>query len=216
VIEGAIHWPGILLAYAVITLGVISPGPAVMAIMGTALEKGRRPAVVLASGVVCGSAFWGITAAAGLSVVLSQFGMALVALKIIGGMYMLWLAWKSLRIAMNPVPLIPRAATHTDNRRMLLSGLLIHLTNPKGVFGWLATISVGMTAGAPAWVAVVIVAGGVTISAIGHIGYAILFSTAKAATIYTRMRRGIQLSLSAVFGAAGLSLLTTSFERTTP
>lgn len=164
-----LHWPGILLAYAVIAVGVMSPGP------------------------------------------------ALIVLKIVGGLYLLWLAWKSLRSAMTAVPLaVSTPSKRSDDRRMVFSGLLIHLTNPKGVFGWLATISVGMAVDAPLWVAMLIVAGGVTISAVGHIGYAIAFSTGRAVSIYARARRGIQLCLAAVFGAAGVRLLTTSFERTTP
>ena len=205
---GDVHLAGILMAWSVIAIGALSPGPAVLAIMGAALERGRRPAAFLASGVVCGSLFWGVMAAAGLSALLSRFGTALVLLKIVGGLYLLWLASKALRAAFAdappPPPSVPNARR---DRHMWLTGLLIHLTNPKGVFGWLAMVALGMTAEAPGWVAVVIVAGGVTISAICHGGYALLFSTPGAARLYARARRAIQFTLAAIFGAAGLRLL---------
>lgn len=44
-----------------------SPGPATLAISGTAMAQGRAAAVTLAAGVVLGSASWGIAAGFGLS-----------------------------------------------------------------------------------------------------------------------------------------------------
>ena len=204
----SVHVAGILMAYSVVAIGALSPGAAVIAIMGAALERGRRPAVFLAGGVVCGSLFWGIMAAAGLSALLARYGTVLIVLKIAGGLYLLWLASRALRAAFADAPPMRPAAPDADgNRKMWLSGLLIHLTNPKGVFGWLATVALGMTPESPVWVAVAIVAGGVTISAICHVGYALLFSTPRAARLYARARRGIQLAFAAVFGTAGLRLL---------
>ena len=40
-----IHLPGILLAYSVLAVGILSPGPAVIAIIGTALVS--RPGVMV-------------------------------------------------------------------------------------------------------------------------------------------------------------------------
>jgi hypothetical protein len=42
-----------LLAYTAFAIGVASPGPSVLAVMGTAMAQGRTRALVLASGVVC-------------------------------------------------------------------------------------------------------------------------------------------------------------------
>ena len=214
-IEGSILL-GVLMAWSVIAVGASSPGPAVMAIIGTALERGRAPATVLALGVVSGSAIWGTLAAAGLATVLARYGQALILLKVVGGLYLLWFAWRSLRAARDDAP-PPRAAgiTARGTGRTWLTGLAIHLTNPKGVFGWMATIAVGMTPETPGWVVVVIVTGGVTISAFFHVGYALLFSTVRAAQLYERARRPIQYTFAAVFGAAGLHLLKAPLERTT-
>ena len=91
----------LLLAYSAYAVGTASPGPSNLAIMATAMNAGRKPALVLALGVVSGSVFWGLLAAFGLSAVLATYSSALVAMKILGGIYLLWLAAKSARAAMS-------------------------------------------------------------------------------------------------------------------
>ena len=48
------------------TTTVSSAGPTTLALVGTALEQGRVKALILASGVTCGSLTWSIAAALGL------------------------------------------------------------------------------------------------------------------------------------------------------
>ncbi|MEM9278509.1 MAG: LysE family transporter [Pseudomonadota bacterium] len=204
-----IHLSGILLAYSMIVIGVLSPGPAVLAVIGTALERGREPAVYLSAGVVCGSALWGTAAALGMSAILTKYAYALYLVKIVGGLYLLWLAWKSFRSVMSAQEKAMNLDAKRGNaKQMWFTGFLLHLTNPKAVIAWIATIALGVTETSPAWVSFVIVIGGITLSALGHIGYAFLFSTDRMTRVYAKARRPIAFVFSALFGFAGLKLLT--------
>ena len=104
--------------------------------LGTALSRGRAPAVQFSLGVVCGSAFWGVAAAAGMTAILTAYANVLIVLKIAGGLYLLWLAWKALRSALAGAP---GAAPETYARKaaspaqMWAGGFLLHLLNPKAV-----------------------------------------------------------------------------------
>jgi threonine/homoserine/homoserine lactone efflux protein len=49
------YMPQLLLAWSIQAMGVLSPGPSVMLILGVATGKGRLPAVTTAFGVACGS-----------------------------------------------------------------------------------------------------------------------------------------------------------------
>ena len=53
--------------YATYIFASASPGPSVMAIMGTAMAEGRRPALTLALGVIGGSMTWAGLASLGLT-----------------------------------------------------------------------------------------------------------------------------------------------------
>src|SRR5260370_42702952 len=51
----SIYLPGILLAYATFFLAIASPGPNVLAIIGTSMSVGRRSGIALALGVAVGA-----------------------------------------------------------------------------------------------------------------------------------------------------------------
>ena len=82
------------------------------------------------------------------------------------------------------------------------------MTNPKAALAWIAIVSLGMQAGAPLWVAFVIVVGTTVLSVICHVLYALVFSTPPMVRIYAKGRRWVQGTLGFLFTFAGLKLLT--------
>jgi threonine/homoserine/homoserine lactone efflux protein len=204
------HLNHLLLVYAAYLIAIATPGPSNMAIMGVAMSQGRKPAVVLALGVITGSWCWAMLAATGLSAVLSSYAHALVAIKIAGGMYLLYLAYKSARSAMSKPK--PQAASGELAQApayfaLYRRGLLMHLTNPKAVLGWIAIMSIGLQPGAEPSTLVEILAGCAVLGVIIFCGYALLFSTAPAVRIYQRSKRYIEGVLAVFFGFAGIKML---------
>lgn len=92
----------LLLAYLAYFVGTASPGPSNLAIMSIVSHSGRRAAFAFAAGVMSGSFFWVMLAALGLSAILVAYSRFLLAVKIAGGLYLLWLACKSGRAAWKP------------------------------------------------------------------------------------------------------------------
>ena len=198
------------LLYGTYLIATASPGPSNMAIMGTAMRDGRRPALALAAGVVTGSLFWAILAAIGVSAVLTAYAQALVALKIAGGLYLLWLAFRAGKSAMkrshdtDEVSVSGKALRY---RLLYRQGVLMHIGNPKAIMSWVAIISLGIHHNAAAD-GVAVIVGGCVLLGIGVFGgYAIVFSTTSMIALYARLRRWIEGVLSAVFAVAGLKLL---------
>ena len=95
----SVYLPGIILAYAAFLLSIMSPGPNILAIMGTSMNIGRSSGIALALGVASGSFCWAMLTVTGLSALLASYAVALTAIKIVGGLYLLWLAYKSFRAA---------------------------------------------------------------------------------------------------------------------
>ncbi|MFN3363854.1 MAG: LysE family translocator, partial [Allorhizobium sp.] len=93
------HWPQVVAAYLVYLVAVLSPGPATMAIASASLGQGRRHGLTIASGIFCGSMTWAIAASLGLAAILSQYAQALILMRILGGLYLLYLAWRAFRSA---------------------------------------------------------------------------------------------------------------------
>ena len=200
----------LLLVYAAYLVAVASPGPSTMRIMGTAMHHGRRAALLVAAGVVTGSIFWGVVAATGVAAVLTRFAEFLIVLKMLGGLYLIYLAFRAGRSAMTSDDrqsardgargAAPAAAYYRQ-------GLLMHLTNPKSVLGWIALVALGLGPEAASETVVVILAGCAVLAIAVFGGYAIVFSTAPMVRVYGRARRWIEGFLAALFALAGLRLL---------
>lgn len=208
--ELSLYLPGILLSWSALLLALVSPGPSVIAIMGTALGAGRPAGLAMAAGVAVGSFIWGLLTAAGLAAVITAYAWALVALKILGGLFLLWLAFNAFRSAASSQDVAARVAqvSHKGGRSYFTKGAAIHLTNPKAALAWIAIIALGLPANAPLWVALTIAGGGFVISLTVNGAYALAFSAPPMVRLYAKARRVIQFVMGSVFALAGLRLLT--------
>lgn len=206
----SLYLPGILLAYSAFLLAIASPGPNILAVIGTSMSVSRSSGMALAMGVATGSFTWAILTVFGLSAILTTYASALLAIKIFGGLYLLWLAYKSFQSA---------ASRHDIEAKELAGGLrtpfgyfkrgyIIQMTNPKAALAWVAIISLGLQTGAPLWVGTSIVIGTFVMSIAIHLIYAVAFSTPAMVRLYGKSRRAIQGVLGTFFAFAGLRLLT--------
>ena len=206
----SLYLPGILLAYSAFLLAIASPGPNILAVIGTSMSVNRGSGMALAMGVATGSFTWALLTVFGLSAILATYASALLVIKLFGGLYLLWLAYKSFKSALARHDI--EAKELAGGRRTPLGyfqrGYIIQMTNPKAALAWIAIISLGLQEGAPLWVGAVIVLGTFALSVIIHLFYAVAFSTPVMVRLYGKARRVIQGVLGTFFAFAGLRLLT--------
>ncbi|WP_353193509.1 LysE family translocator [Pandoraea pnomenusa] len=200
----------LLIAFTAYFVNAASPGPSNLAIMSIAANHGRRPALTFALGVMSGSLFWAMIATLGVSATLLAYSQFLVVIKLFGGLYLLWLAFKSARSAMRASDSAATVPVGADGklllRRLYLRGTLLHLTNPKAVLGWVSVAALSSTPdGGMPWI---VVPGCAALGLTIFCGYAVLFSTRAARRVYLRLRRWLDGCLAVVFGTAGWQLLT--------
>lgn len=186
-----------------------SPGPATLAISGTAMSAGRAAGVSVASGVVVGSASWGIAAALGMSALMLANAWVFEVIRYAGAAYLLYLAAKSLRSAVRPKPLTMQAQS---NESLFLKGFLIHITNPKAILAWGAIYAIALPSGASTGMVWQLFGLLVTTSIIVFIGYGILFSHPAVVRGYVSAKRWFDALFAALFGAASLKILTARLE----
>lgn len=204
-----IYWQGILMSYAAFFLGIASPGPNILAVIGTSMSQGRKSGLSLGLGVALGSFCWAIFTVVGLSALLALYASVLTVIKVFGGCYLLWLAYKSFKSASKSHD-IHTTEMSDDGKGVFgyfFRGLFVQMTNPKAALSWIAIISLGLTEGAPFWVEATIVGGTFTLSIIFHSLYALAFSTPVMVRLYSKARRTIQITLGTFFAFAGVKLL---------
>ena len=187
-----------------------SPGPATIATLLVSMQQGRKDGILFGFGLSVGLGFWGIVAATGLGVLLQGSAQVLFALKVLGGLYLLWLALQSFRSSLRAHS---KQAKPASEGRWFWKGLLLNLSNPKAIFAWMAALSMGLGNGSGAAMialsTVVCIAVGFTIYAV----YALAFSLPGIMGGYQRIRRWIDGIVAGLFAIAGLGLIRSAISR---
>ncbi|SOH92494.1 Threonine/homoserine/homoserine lactone efflux protein [Monaibacterium marinum] len=196
---------GLIMVAALIA--VASPGPATLAITSTSMQRGRAHGVSVASGVLTGSLMWSCAAALGLGGIMAAHAGLLEVLRYAAAFYLLWLAYKSARSAVRAGNPVAKPSDARALRGSYLRGLGLHLTNPKAIFFFGALYTVGIPATATTLDVVMVVALIAVQSATVFLGYAVLFSSARAQAVYLRSRRWIEGAVAVLFAGAALRIL---------
>lgn len=169
------------------------------------MSLGRPPALALSSGVIAGSASWGIAAGLGMSAIMMAHVWVFEIIRYLGAAYLLWLAAKSLRRAWTgkSPELVPAA-----HKRLFLKGLALHLTNPKAILSWGAIYAVALPSGAGTVAVWSLFAVLILTSIVVFWGYALLFSTPWIARSYAKAGRWFDAAFGILFGMASIRILT--------
>jgi len=110
---------------------VASPGTGVLFTLAAALAQGSRAGIAAAFGCTLGIVPHMVAAMLGLAAVLHTSALAFAALKWCGVIYLLYMAWQTLResgaLAVEARP----QARSRSSRRVIVTGILINILNPK-------------------------------------------------------------------------------------
>ncbi|WP_121067403.1 LysE family translocator [Chachezhania antarctica] len=210
-----LDWTGLTAIVAAFFIVAVSPGPATLAVSTASAASGRRSAMLFGCGLGAGLGFWGLVAATGLGAILQMTTPLLVALKVFGGLYLLWLAFGSARSAMRKSEAHNSASDNApvSEGQWFLRGLVLNLSNPKAVVAWMAALSVGLGAESD-WMGVAIATGCcVVIGFAIYAGYAAAFSIAAVMRGYAGLRRWVDGAVALLFSVAWLALIRSAFAR---
>lgn len=74
------HLAEVGLAFGAFALGMLSPGPNILSVIGTSMAVNRKAGIALAMGVSAGSFLWGSMTAIGLTALITAYASVLVAI----------------------------------------------------------------------------------------------------------------------------------------
>ncbi len=188
----------------------VSPGPANIAVATVSMSFGRRNGLFFGAGLSVGLAFWGLVAATGMGAVLQGSANLLFALKVLGGIYLLWLAIQSGRAALTAAPNVRQLK---GNGRLFSRGVLLNLSNPKAVVAWMAALSMGLDVGDSTGQVITVTLVCIVLGFLNYFGYAMAFSLPGFMTGYRRLRRWVDGIAAGLFAVAGFGLLRSAFSR---
>jgi threonine/homoserine/homoserine lactone efflux protein len=123
----------VLAFLAVSSLVIVTPGPDTALTIRNSLLRGRRGGVVTAAGVAAGQSVWACCTAAGVASLVSASQPALLALRVVGAGYLIYLGARSLLDSRRATASEP--ARHSKRRAGICGpfgqGLISNLSNPK-------------------------------------------------------------------------------------
>lgn len=181
---------------------IASPGPALLVAIRTSLSSGRQAGIAIGCGLGFMASLWTLMALLGLEAVFQLFPWAYAVVKILGALYLMYIAWQMWVGARKGVDTEIKPATHAFHQ-----GFLINVLNPKSVLFAAAVLIVIF----PANMTVVENASVVLNHLIVEVGFymALAFgmSTQAVSARYLKAKPYIDRTSSLILGALGLRLL---------
>lgn len=120
-----------LLGVVSVALGmVLSPGPNMMYLVSRSISQGRQAGIISLGGVVAGFLVYLVGTNLGLAVLFTAVPQVLTVIRVVGALYLLWLAWKTIKpggVSVFTVQDVP----HDLPRQLFMMGLMTNLLNPK-------------------------------------------------------------------------------------
>jgi threonine/homoserine/homoserine lactone efflux protein len=187
-----------------------SPGPANISNAAIAMHYGRKPSLIYGLGLSVALVFWGVLAATGMGALLQATAGALLVLKLIGGCYLLWLAWQTGKSAAKPgVEPVNQIAPG----RWFWRGMALNLSNPKSVIAWMAALSMGLDPNGSLTSVILTTLVCIVVAFLNNFLYTLIFSMGGMMQAYRRFRRWIDGISAALFTFAGFALIRSAFSR---
>ena len=189
----------------------IVPGQDMMFIVANGIARGRAAGVVAAVGMSTGIAVHTVLAALGLGALLAAAPVALDTIRIVGAIFLVYLAVSALRSARNAAVAPQESEGVKSLRRTYVMAVLTNLANPKVILFYLAFFPQFLTEGGWSTPVQILVMGAILVV----IGFCVDGSVGLAAgalSALLRRRPAIQRWLSrlsaAIFGALAIRLAT--------
>ncbi|MGB0506073.1 MAG: LysE family translocator [Pikeienuella sp.] len=130
------------------TILVLIPGPTVLLVVAYALGAGRSTALWTVAGVFFGDLVAITASVLGLGVLLATSATLFNILKIVGGIYLIWLGIKLWKAPRNSEAINARASSQSG-WRMMGHAFAVTATNPKGLVFFVAFLPQFVDASAP-------------------------------------------------------------------
>jgi len=127
---------GFLLAAILITA---SPGPDNLMVLGLGMSKGRKQGMVFGLGCALGCLSHTLLAVLGVSALIAASPVAFTALRVGGGLYLVWLGYNALRSQGGSKTSDGNAAPQSL-RSLFTKGLVANAINPKVVLFFLSLL----------------------------------------------------------------------------
>ena len=192
-----------------LTLGAMSPGPSFIMVSRTALAVSRRDGLAAAMGMGVGGVVFSVVALIGLLALLSAVPLLHVALKVLGGSYLLYLGYRIWRGAHEPLILEDTYLQGQPARvwRSFALGLATQVSNPKTAIVYASVFASLLPSEVPLFVLFVLPVMIFVIETTWYSVVAIALSSPLPRTRYLAAKAWLDRTAGAIMSVLGIKLI---------
>ncbi len=143
------YWLEFFTVALVHLLAVASPGPDFAIMLRQALTQSRRNALLSAGGIGLGILLHVGYSLLGIGLIIQQSIMLFTILKVVGALYLLWIAWHCLRAKPGGVHIEAKGGKVQTGWGAFRLGFLTNALNPKATLFFVSLFSVVINPGTP-------------------------------------------------------------------
>jgi len=187
----------------------ISPGPAVLMSARTGVTEGLRTGFFLATGIGIGGVIWALAAIFGLNLVFQAAPALLWAFKIVGGLYLIYMAWGIWRTSDQPLDMHDHGQVPRSALSAFRLGLLTQITNPKPAVLFSAIFLGTVPPETPAWVYAALLLVVFLNETIWNTLVARIFSFQRSKAAYISLKTIIDRCFGGLLAVLGLKIAAT-------
>lgn len=202
-----------ILAVGLFALTFLSPGPNLVLVVQSSVSAGRAAGIAAGLGCAVGDGLYAALGLLGMAALIRESGVVFYAIKVMGGVYVLWLALQLLRA--HPAT---RLDSSVDGARQSLwsyftRGLITDLANAQTVLFFASIFAVTLRPDTPLWARIVSWSGIVAASIVWRVCLSFAFSHARVREAYGRSQRALERIAGIALAGFGARLVFDGISR---
>ena len=196
-----------LLAVGLFVVTFLSPGPNLLVVVRSSLFAGRGAGFAAGAGVAAGDAIYAALGLFGMAALVAQGGTLLHAIKIVGGVYLIWFGLGLVRrrnatTVEEGVTGAPMALTG-----YFVRGLVTDLANPQTVLFFASIFAVTLRPDTPMWAKLLAWTGIVATSLLWRVFLSMAFSRDSVRRAYRRTQQVMERLVGLGLAGFGVRLI---------
>lgn len=193
---------------AALSIGAMSPGPSFVLVSRIAMSRSRLDGLAAALGMGIGGVAFSALALAGLTALLSQFEWLYLALKVAGGAYLVYIAFRIWRGAREPIHVGDTGSDHRALARSFATALLTQVSNPKAIVVYASIFAALLPKTVPLGLIFALPIGVFAVEAGWYTFVALAFSAKHPRRLYLAAKTWIDRLAGTVMAGLGVQLVT--------
>jgi len=194
-------WLAFVAASAVL---LVIPGPTILTVISYSIAHGRRATPAVVPGVALGDSTALAVSLVGLGAVLAASSVAFTIIKLVGGLYLLYLGVRMLRAGIKSTGMSTRA-TPDSRGRLFFNTYVVTALNPKSIMFFVAFLPQFVNRGADVtqqlWI---LAATFVAMATVNSSMYSLFAASAHRLLSSVRAQRRLNLAGGSILSAAGI------------